>query len=662
MQATKSNREVRSFLALMLVVLMVLLAPQGVFAHASLVRAEPAPGSAMLESPPRVTLWFSEPIEPGFSEVRVLDSTGSRVDNGDSGMVRGDTKAMSVGLKPLGPGLYTVVWQNVSTIDGHVLRGSFVFTVGRAFAPVAGQAPTPRPAVPLSPPLSQSPLEPLLRWLSLLSILALVGGLSFYLVVAEPVLGSYKGWGDRLANRIRVVQWAAAGVLVGSEAVKLLIQTTLIQTTALDEISGSQSPGSPILQFMTGTDWGRLWLWRMALLVLVVVIMATRTLLPWQRIGRDTARWVSFGIAATILLTFSLTSHGAALTDMRVEGAVNDYLHLLAAAFWVGSLFHFALGMPIVQALRPKDRRAVLAALVPRFSTMAILSVGTLLITGFYSVWAMVGTSLSAFTRTPYGLSLLAKIILVAPLLVLGALNLMWVRPRFARGRAKGPTTEGLLRRLVFWEAVLAVLVLLTVGFLTGLEPARQVAAREGLGQQQSPSFHEAAGDKHLYLKIEPGQVGNNRFLISVSDLRGNPVSNADVSLRLAHTEAELEPIEVAAVPQGAGEYLVAEGQLGVAGPWRADLTVRSRGSFDARAAFRFNVGIGTTVGSAVVSPTTGRLFFGVELVLLGLLFQVVGRRLGNWRSRAGAAVISVGTAGAILGIVLMAIVVWGGW
>ena len=98
-------------------------------AHANLDSADPAPDSVLEEAPTRVVIRFTEPLEPSFSEIRVLDSSGARVDNGDSVVDANNPVVMSVSLPPLEDGTYTVGWKNVSTVDGHRVRGSFIFSV-----------------------------------------------------------------------------------------------------------------------------------------------------------------------------------------------------------------------------------------------------------------------------------------------------------------------------------------------------------------------------------------------------------------------------------------------------------------------------------------------------------------------------------------------------
>jgi methionine-rich copper-binding protein CopC len=100
----------------------------GANAHALLDRAAPAAGSTVQGSPPSIKLWFTQPLEPAFSTVRVLDRTGKRVDNGDKGVGGADRTILRISLPRLPPGTYRVVWRVVSA-DAHVTEGDFTFDV-----------------------------------------------------------------------------------------------------------------------------------------------------------------------------------------------------------------------------------------------------------------------------------------------------------------------------------------------------------------------------------------------------------------------------------------------------------------------------------------------------------------------------------------------------
>jgi hypothetical protein len=104
-------------------------AAPSVRAHAFLDHASPAVGSAVLASPPNVTLWFTQDLEPAFSSVTVTNEAGQRVDLGDAQIPRGSPAELQIGLKPLPPGTYLVSWHVVS-VDTHPTEGTFTFEVG----------------------------------------------------------------------------------------------------------------------------------------------------------------------------------------------------------------------------------------------------------------------------------------------------------------------------------------------------------------------------------------------------------------------------------------------------------------------------------------------------------------------------------------------------
>src|SRR5438552_4015709 len=112
------------------VVLPLLVAAPAVSAHALLARSDPADGSEVRSPPTRVVAWFSEPVEGGVSTLRVIDGRGVQVDGGHLEVGGADPSKVSVGVRDdLAPGFYTVTWETLSRIDGHLWFGSFTFTV-----------------------------------------------------------------------------------------------------------------------------------------------------------------------------------------------------------------------------------------------------------------------------------------------------------------------------------------------------------------------------------------------------------------------------------------------------------------------------------------------------------------------------------------------------
>lgn len=107
--------------------LTLFLGASAAFAHAHLDHASPPVGSTVAEAPKAIALWFTEKLEPAFSTVEVVDSTGARVDLGST-VDPNDATVLRAKLKPLPPGLYKVVWRVVS-VDTHTTNGDFTFRV-----------------------------------------------------------------------------------------------------------------------------------------------------------------------------------------------------------------------------------------------------------------------------------------------------------------------------------------------------------------------------------------------------------------------------------------------------------------------------------------------------------------------------------------------------
>ena len=98
------------------------------WAHAHLKTATPAPDSTVQATPDAVAIDFTEGVEPSFSSIEVQDATGQRVDKGAASTAPGDNKRLSVDVRPLQPGTYTVTW-HATAVDTHKTDGTFRFTV-----------------------------------------------------------------------------------------------------------------------------------------------------------------------------------------------------------------------------------------------------------------------------------------------------------------------------------------------------------------------------------------------------------------------------------------------------------------------------------------------------------------------------------------------------
>jgi copper resistance protein C len=137
-------------------------------AHTVLTASDPASDATLTVGPARVTATFNEALQPTFAAMTVVGPDGNLWTSGDP-EVRGDV--VSVAVRPLGPaGRYTVNYR-VTSADGHVVAGSWSFTVT---APGTG---TPGPEAASTPPSARIPLWPFVVGAGLLITATAVWGL-----------------------------------------------------------------------------------------------------------------------------------------------------------------------------------------------------------------------------------------------------------------------------------------------------------------------------------------------------------------------------------------------------------------------------------------------------------------------------------------------------
>ena len=83
--------------------------------------------NSTVSAPARVTIHFSEALEPKFSKLTLSDAAGTVVTK-DPSAVSPDAKVMTLPLPALAPGVFTVTWVSVA-LDSHRAQGNYKFTV-----------------------------------------------------------------------------------------------------------------------------------------------------------------------------------------------------------------------------------------------------------------------------------------------------------------------------------------------------------------------------------------------------------------------------------------------------------------------------------------------------------------------------------------------------
>lgn len=211
-------------------------------------------------------------------------------------------------------------------------------------------------------------------------------------------------------------------------------------------ISGAGLPGA-VDPVMLGIVWesplGTAALWRATGEVLILALL----------LKTSAAKYLA--LAGALLVAVSYTFVGHSLGEPRWGLAFLLTCHLIAAAFWVGSL----------APLRTATHHQGAAELLHRFGRIAMVTVAVLGIAGLAFAGLMTG-SFSALVTTAYGRTLLVKLMVVSGLMLLAARNKWRLVPDFATGT---PDASRRLRRSIGVEAMAVCLILLTTATLTSV-------------------------------------------------------------------------------------------------------------------------------------------------------------------------------------------------
>jgi putative copper resistance protein D len=209
---------------------------------------------------------------------------------------------------------------------------------------------------------------------------------------------------------------------------------------------------------LTGTDFGRLWVARAAIAILLFLALI-------GSMSQPRVRSVPMAVLSAFLL-FSLAGTGHAQTGTGATKwlqAGADAIHLLGAGAWLGGLVPLA----IVARWAPHD--AAERALT-RFSGMGYAAVAALLLTGLLNGWFLVGT-IDGLIGTAYGGLLALKVGIFAVMVALAGLNRFRLVPRLADERDGERPSLSRLRSHILAEQSLGFAVILIVSFLGTMAP-----------------------------------------------------------------------------------------------------------------------------------------------------------------------------------------------
>ncbi|HEX4681481.1 MAG TPA: CopD family protein [Gemmatimonadaceae bacterium] len=174
--------------------------------------------------------------------------------------------------------------------------------------------------------------------------------------------------------------------------------------------------------------------------------------------GRIRAGWV--------LAAIGVVAGALRLVFLGQWSRLVNPVHSLAAGLWLGTLFVLVVaGLSALLRHEPtRDRRGAIAAdMVNGFSPLALSMGGVVVVFGLITAWRHLHV-LSNLWSTPYGDTLIVKLILVAVVFGLGAWN--WRRQRPTLGTESAASS---VRRSATAELTVAMLVLVVTAIVVSL-------------------------------------------------------------------------------------------------------------------------------------------------------------------------------------------------
>jgi copper resistance protein D len=342
-------------------------------------------------------------------------------------------------------------------------------------------------------------------------------------------------------------------------------------------LTATSMSGQPLAQIysqdvlwtvLSQTDFGNDWFVRLA-----VACALGATFAPLLSAKGPASPWLkAIAVVLAAVLVGSLAYAGHAIGAEGAEGIIHpiaDVLHLIAAAAWVGSLVPLAL--LLATAGKDSASLAVARTATLRFSTLGILSVATLLVTGIVNTWYLAG-NVDALTQTQYGRLLVIKIALFLVMVGVAAINRLRLTPRLvADGDA--PATQRAQRALcrnATIETALGAAVIAIVAVLGTLPPGNHANhhAAEGLIPPDASFQHIHGDDGMADVTIEPGHVGTASAAVHLLNDDLDTLVARQLTLTLTAPAPGSKPVTRSAVVDADGTWHVEGIALTAPGNW----------------------------------------------------------------------------------------------
>jgi copper transport protein len=549
-------------------------------AHAIITKSDPIPGESLSAEPSKIDVYFSDPVDIRYSEIKVLDSDGQQIEKNDQRYITNDQTALSVSLaSDLKNGIYTVSTKVLDQTDGHVTENAFVFGIGQE-VPKSASSPTSSNYQEVSIP------EAVTRFPALAGQVVVAGIASSTLWLWGPV-SRIQGFRDTtLETRAKIdsamTKMAVIGsiIVVSSGFAMILVQAYSINAGILDAIS---------------TKFGSMWILRM---IASTALLGVSFVL-YQRTRKTPAiipkpyTILLLGLSFAVLLTTSLISHGAATG--QIVPLLLDFCHNVFASLWIGGIIYLAfVVMPEIKRSDQSQGVNIISILIQRFSILVTSVLGAVVITGPFLLYIL-ENNLALTLASFYGKVLIVKLLLACTMIAFGAYHQSFQKKAVKTNSNQDarnfiiPTTtydaSYVLSRfdkaikieaLIGLALVAAVAVLVDSGLPSGeFQNQLQSVQYDVFGltvnsNLATPGLVQTGfieNGSRIVSSISPFTTGDNNFDVSFLDSSKNQIDMESAQIRLTQTDNGIGPITIDTNKTGTGTFS-AKTDFGFPGHW----------------------------------------------------------------------------------------------
>ena len=535
--------------------LILIIGIPSAYAHPFLVDSEPGQGQNAAVGTTQIIVFYSEAIEIDFSELKVFDSNGNKIDNMDTAYYEGES-SLVITTPSLEDGVYTVTSKVLSKIDGHLVQAAIIFGVGET-------------QVDLS--LLEAQEESEITFLP--EAAARFPGIIGQTVVLGSVISGIVIWGTQrkrfgkesrdLVNQAYRFKFAKlTGIslvaVFASNFIILAVQTLRLETSPIDVID---------------TAFGTTWLIRMIITIILLGIWFWMERKPHLSPKKHIPM-----LAASLVLIFTTTmmGHGAA-TELTAP-IILDYVHNLLASVWIGGVIFFGFVLlPTLASLDGIQKAKVTLAMLPRYSGMITIALGILIITGPTLLWFL-ESDVASLTNSTYGYLIIAKIMLAIVLIGFGAFYQFKIQRQAERNLKSGKTfTFNKLSKPLKAEAMVGIALLGVVALLVNSSlPAGEIQTVDAQGITLGFSSTIFSEQAKFDVSVIPLGVGPNTISVLVSNVSGEPLPDiSDLKIKVSNPQRNIAPIEISITElksnDGTTRY-EGDATFGFAGTWEIEV------------------------------------------------------------------------------------------